>query len=75
MVKIDNILKATSVWIAAIYVLYGNQDVEATARGSYPEVGIRFSRFPISRGRVSGVWSRRCHGDGEVRGKARKFKP
>ena len=32
MVKIVNIMKAASVWVAAIFMLYGNRDVERSAR-------------------------------------------
>ena len=46
MVKIVNIMKAASIWVAAIFMLYGNRDVERTARRTGGRFALAVSRSP-----------------------------
>ena len=52
MVKIVNIMKAASVWVAAIFMLYGNRDVERSAsRTGRFQSALAVSRSPEGGGK------------------------
>ena len=69
MVKIVNIMKAASVWVAAIFMLYGNRDVESTAR----RTGRFQSALAVSRSPEGGAKGVKVYGGKEFH-KAREFR-
>ena len=69
MVKIVNIMKAASVWVAAIFMLYGNRDVESTAR----RTGRFQGALAVSRSPEGGAKGVKVYGGKEFH-KARDFR-